>query len=122
MSALETARSAWGAGMPDWVEVLAARCDRASQARVAAELGRSASLVNQVLKARYKGDLSAVEDRVRGRFMDGRRACPALGTIRLDECQDWRQKARRFLATNTLRVRMFQACGECPINSKGEET
>ncbi len=122
MSALETARSAWGAAMPDWIEVLAARCDRASQARVAAELGRSASLVNQVLKARYKGDLSAVEDRVRGRFMDGRQTCPALGTIRLDECQDWRQKARRFVNTNTLRVRMFQACGECPINSKGEET
>jgi len=115
MSARDTAYAAWAPVPPDWIVVLAQACDQASQARVAADLGRSPSLVNQVLKGRYKGDLSAVEARVRGVFMDATRTCPALGRIKLNECQDWREKARRFTNTNGQRVRMFRACNACAV-------
>lgn len=118
MSALKTARAAWEPQVPDWIVVLARACDSSSQARVAADLGRSPSLVNQVLKGRYKGDLSAVEARVRGIFMGSERACPALGRIKLNQCQDWREKARRFTNTNGQRVRMFRACNACAVNRK----
>ena len=41
---------AWGAPLPDWVRALAVACQRASQAAVAKELGRSGAVVSQVLR------------------------------------------------------------------------
>ena len=53
MSARETARAAWGAAIPDWIETLARECDLTSQNQVARRLGRSASLVSNVLRNKY---------------------------------------------------------------------
>lgn len=111
---LENARAAWGEELPDWVQTLAIACARTSQAKVARQLGRSASLVSAVLAAKYNGDLAAVEDRVRGVFQETTIACPAIGTMPTHECQDWRAKARQFQSGNPLRVRMYRACHRCP--------
>lgn len=119
MSAVLTAREAWGAEIPDWVVRLAEECAASSQVKVAKRLSRSASLVNQVLKRKYKGDLKAVEDCVRGVFMAGTENCPELGDIPSNECQEWRKKSRNFGNANMLRVRMFRACNDCPLNAKG---
>lgn len=81
-------------------------------------LDRSGALVNQVLKNKYKGDLSAVEDVVRGVFMNGTINCPALGAIPSHECHNWRKKSRQPAQSNMLRVRMFRACTHCPRNRK----
>ncbi|WP_107495300.1 hypothetical protein [Thalassobius sp. I31.1] len=116
---VETARAAWGPELPEWVLRLAEECASSSQVKVAKQLSRSASLVNQVLKGKYKGDLNAVEACVRGVFMSGTVTCPELGAIPSNECQEWRKKSRNFGNANRLRVRMFRACNGCALNQKG---
>lgn len=118
---LEIARAAWGEALPDWVEALAVECGATSQNRVAARMERSASLISQVLSRKYNADLSAIEERFRGVFLAGRLECPALGTLPLHECQDWRAKARVFAPGNPTRVRMFRACAACPRNAREGE-
>lgn len=116
--AVSTAQEAWGEALPDWVLCLAAECAGTSQAQTAKRMDRSGSLVNQVLKNKYQGDLKAVEERVKGVFMSGTINCPALGSIRLHQCQDWRKKSKKFVNTNTRRVRMFRACAGCQRNAR----
>lgn len=115
---VEIARAAWGEGLPDWVLCLARECASRSQRLVADDLGRSAALVSQVLRNKYSGSMSAVEELVRGHFMDGTIECPALGLIRSHECQGWRAKSRRAGTSNMLRVQMYRACNHCPRNQK----
>lgn len=117
---VEAVREAWKDALPDWVEALAIECARTSQSRVAQRLGRSPALVNQVLKKKYPGDLEAVRDLFNGVYRAEVVACPALGTLPLNECRDWRVKSRKFVNVNALRVRMYRACHMCPKNRKEE--
>jgi len=118
---LEIARQAWGEPLPDWIDVLARECAATSQNRVARRLGRSASLVSTVLRGSYRGDMAAVEERVRGVLMRSTVACPALGEIPAHVCQDWQGQARRFSGVNALRVQMFRACRACPRMKREED-
>ena len=105
----------------DWIAVLRQKCAEAkSQKVIAGRLGYSASVINQVLKGVYRGDLARVEQVVRGRFMDGEVVCPALGPIRADTCVDHQRRATRFNPTNRLRTQMYRACQGCPRFNKGE--
>ncbi len=113
---LDRAKAAWGDKLPDWVERLAVECGRSSQSKVASALDRSATMVSQVLSKSYPGDMAAIEDRVRGIYMDKTVICPALGDLPTQECQDWRNKARVFALGNPMRVRMYRACLSCPRN------
>jgi hypothetical protein len=113
---IDAARAAWGEDLPDWVEALALECGRSSQAQVAKRLGRSTTVISQVVNRRYPATLSAIEERVRGVLMYGSVACPGLGEIPTHECQDWREKSRHFAFGNPVRVRMFRACNACPRN------
>lgn len=113
-SPVEIMREAWGDAAPDWVKGLAAECAASSQNRVAARMGRSASLVSQVLGNKYKGDLAAVEVAFNGAFRDAVVPCPALGPIPPRTCEDWRRAAQSFQNTNPTKVRMFRACNHCP--------
>lgn len=117
---VEIARTAWGDDIPDWIMVLARACEAQSQNKVASRLGRSASLVSNVLRAKYPGDMDVVEDLVRGVFMRAVVDCPALGELPTHECYAWRQKSRNFTGHNALRVRMFRACNRCPRNGRDE--
>lgn len=116
----ETARAAWGDDAPEWVLILARECAETSQNQVAKEMQRSASLISAVLRNKYPGDLTAVEQLVKGRFMNAAVGCPALGSIPTHECLDWRGKARTFVNVNAMRVKMFRACRACPRYLKGE--
>ena len=116
---LERARRCWGETTPDWVAGLARECMASSQNKVAAKLDRSASLVSNVLRNRYSGNMAAVEELVRGVYLSETVACPALGALPLHECSAWRAKARSFRNTNTLRVRMYRACHGCKRFTKG---
>jgi hypothetical protein len=116
-----TARQHWGEAIPDWVEALAEACQSSSQSRVAERIGRSAAVVSQVLRAKYPGDLRAVEDLVRGALMSGIVECPALGLVPTNECRVWMGKARVFGNTNALRVRMYRACRACARYQHGGE-
>ena len=113
LTPLDVARAAWGEPMPDWVETLAIACSKSSQARVAEQLDRSGAVISQVLRKIYPAEMDRIEERVRGLFMDGRVACPGLGEIALQLCQDWRGKAGKLEVGNPLRVRMFRACNGC---------
>ena len=116
---VKMAKAAWGDALPEWVLVLAQACKQSSQRKVAAKLDRSGALVNQVLKHKYNGDLSAVKELVSGVFMNGTLACPALGNIPTHECHAWRTKARKFSNANMLRVQMYRACNGCARHVKG---
>ena len=115
---VDTARTAWGDALPDWVERLASECAATSQNKVAVRLNRSASLISAVLRNKYRGDMASVEDLVRGVFERKRVGCPALGEIRLDVCRDWQVKSRTYSNVNSTRQRMFRACNGCPKNRK----
>ncbi len=115
-SPLETVRASWGDAAPDWILILAAECGRTSQAAVAKRLDRSGAVVSQVLRNIYGAGLERIEERVRGVLMAGQVTCPGLGEIPLQDCQDWREKARTFAIGNPTRVRMFHACARCPRN------
>jgi hypothetical protein len=119
LSPLDIARAAWGDALPDWVQLLAEECIRTSQNRVAKRLNRSASLVSAVLRAKYSGDMGAVEDVVRGVYMAQTVQCPVLGEISTADCRDWMAKSRSFSNENSERVRMFRACRACPRTEKG---
>lgn len=107
------ARAAWGETLPDWVQLLAEECARSSQNKVAARLGRSAALVSAVLHSKYRGDMDAVEDVVRGRFMNATVQCPARGEISTAICRDWMALAKTYSNETSDRVRMRQSCLVC---------
>lgn len=115
---VDIASAAWGADLPDWVARLAEECRAASQNKVAARMNRSASLVSAVLRNKYAGDLTAVEEIVRGLFFSKTVECPALGEISSATCRDWMQAATRFSNINSERVRMYRACRGCPRMKK----
>lgn len=114
-------REDWNGAPPDWVEALAIECARSSQNKVALRLNRSAALVSMVLKNKYEGNLEAVHEVFNGVFRSEVVACPSLGTLPANECQDWRVKSRKFVNVNALRVRMYRACNACPRNRKEED-
>ena len=80
MAFVDIARAHWNP-VPDWIEVLAANCDAATQRRAAERIGYSAGLVSNVLRGTYSGNLAAVEEAVRGAWMGNTVSCPAMGTI-----------------------------------------
>jgi len=118
---VEVAESHWTDGVPDWVMALARACAESNQRQVAARLDRSPALISQVLRNKYPGDMDAIEEAVRGAYMDASVQCPALGPIPADECQGWRRKSRRFVNVNALRVSMFRACARCPVNRRKDK-
>lgn len=106
----------WGADAPDWVGVLAAECQRSSQTAVARRLEVSLTMVNQTLRQKYPGDLSRIEDLVRGHYMAAVVDCPAKGQIAANVCRMWRDRSQHFVPVNHERVLMFRACAACPRN------
>ena len=98
--------------MSDWVKALRAECERSSQGRAGDLIGYSSAVVNQVLKGSYKGDLSAVEDAVRGGLMGATVDCPVIGEIPRQRCIE--HQRRGYAATNPTRVQLARTCPTCP--------
>ncbi len=96
----------------DWIETLSKACKEDSQKAVADRIGYSPTVVNQVLKGAYKGDLAAVELAVRGALMNKTVDCPVIGPLPTNRCLEIQKQP--FAATNPQRVRLFQACRTCP--------
>lgn len=118
---VEKARTSWGAALPEWVASMAAECAATSQNKVATRLGVSGSMISQVLANKYPADMTPLEERFIGAYRNARVECPALGLLPLNECRDWRAKARVFAPGNPLRLRMFRACARCPRNAQPSE-
>lgn len=116
---LDIARAHWPKPLPDWVEVLANKCADMTQREVGARIGYSAGMVSQLLRNRYRGNLAAIEEAVRGAWMGAKVTCPVMGSIPTTTCQTWQRKARTFIPTSNHRARMYRACNSCPRNEKG---
>ena len=94
---------------PDWIEALAAACERESQSRVALRIGYSPATVSQVLHGKYRGDVGAVEQAVRGALMEQSVLCPGLRReIPMDRCIA-AQRAP-YSSSNHMRVTLYRAC------------
>ncbi|MBD8890174.1 transcriptional regulator [Roseibium litorale] len=101
------AEDAWTI-VPDWVSELALMADAKGLASAAGRIGYSTAVVSQVIGAKYPGDLTKVEDKVRGALMGLTVICPVLGEIGRDYCLS--QQAKPFAATNSTRTRVYRAC------------
>lgn len=101
-------RAHWGESAPDWLLILAENCDSSSQKKVGEEIGYSSTVVNQVLKGRYTGDLTAVEKAVRGAYLNATVLCPVLGDLPVNRCLQHQRQP--YANTNRLRVRLYIAC------------
>ena len=100
----------------DWLMELTKQCEGKSQRQVAAELGVSPAMVNQVLKGTYKGSLETIRIKVEGLYLNSCVNCPVLGEIPIHECKN--NQDRPFSASNPLRVKVFRACrAGCPYSS-----
>lgn len=117
---LTTARDHWGSELPEWVELLAGECARTSQNKVAKALDVSPTMISQVLRAKYPGDMQRLEEVFRGVFMAAMVDCPARGSIPAQVCRKWRDRARVLVTVNSERVQMFRACNKCPRNQRVE--
>lgn len=109
------ARTNWGEDLPDWVLGLAEACNAASQNQVAKRLGVSNTMISGTIANKYSGDLQRLEDLYRGAYEAKTVECPALGTLPIDACRRWRQRAERLQSGNALNVTMFRACRRCPL-------
>jgi len=108
------AAAAWPAPPPDWVLRLADEADRTSQVRAGERIGLSPSAVNAVIRNRYGASTGRVEQVVRGQLMDAKVACPELGDLAVDQCQEHQDRAGSWRDTGSFRVRMRRACRACP--------
>jgi hypothetical protein len=118
---LARARAGWGDDMPDWVMALARACERSTQTKVAQALDRSPAVISNVLARTYAASMDRIEERVRGVYLNGKVICPEKGDLPLQECQDWREKAKRFQMGNPQRTLMFGVCRKCPRYLKEQD-
>ncbi len=105
--------SAPASSTPDWIAALAAECARVgSQAKVANDLGYSASTISLVLRGKYPGDTTAIEAVVRGRLLATTVDCPVVGELPTDQCT--RHQQASWSPTNPQRIAFYRACrGGC---------
>ena len=100
----------------DWLDALRAEVQRSSQRRAGQLIGYSGSAVSLILSGTYPGNRARVEQAVRGALMGATVDCPILGDLRRDVCLN--HQARKFAATNPMRVQLYHECrGGCPHSS-----
>jgi hypothetical protein len=95
----------------DWLVVLREACESSSQAAVAKQIKYSTTVVNQVLKGKYAGDLTSVQKAVEGALMGLTVDCPVVGELGRDRCLEYQR--RPFAATNAMRVQLARTCPTC---------
>nr|MCH9852703.1 hypothetical protein [Alphaproteobacteria bacterium] len=79
--------------IPEWVIILAQKCDETSQSAVAEAMGYSAALISTVLKNAYTGDLRRVEARVKDMYIRADVPCPVMGEITGAQCTQYQHRA-----------------------------
>jgi hypothetical protein len=87
-----------------------------SQGAVAKRVGYSTTVINQVLKGTYQGDLSRVQRAVEGALLGATVECPVLGELARQRCIEYQR--RPFTPTNPMNVALWRACPKCPNGGK----
>lgn len=101
----------------EWLNVLRRECKRqgSSQARVAATLNLSPTVISQVLAEKYPGNLERVRALVEGAYMGKTVDCPVVGDLPRNRCIEYQDQS--FAATNPMRVQLYHACRNgCPFS------
>jgi len=121
-SRMIVAREAWGV-VPDWIEALVRACEEpgSSQNKIAARAGYSGSVISQVIRKSYAGNMAKVEATLRDVVLPTVVNCPALGPIRSEDCLRHRRAAKGPHSAVPLKVMMAQACRNCPRYRTDEE-
>jgi hypothetical protein len=102
----------------NWLERLREAVAESSGNQVARRLGVSPATISLLVNEKYKGDMTAMEERVRGALIGETVDCPVLGEIGRDACLTW-QRAK-FIASNPTRIKLYRACrGGCPNSKSG---
>ena len=96
----------------NWLDELQRAAAAEGQATVAKRIGYSTTVVCQVLRGKYKGDLSRVQRAVEGALMHATVDCPVIGDIPLQRCIEHQRAPKRF--TNPMRVQLAHTCPTCP--------
>lgn len=107
---------AWGDKLPEWVRTLAEEATATSGTLAAGKIGYSPAVVSHVFANTYKGDIEAVEAKVRGALMGETVICPVLGEIGRNHCLDEQRKPR--VATSSIRSKVWRACRAGCQNSR----
>lgn len=122
---VEKARAAWGNPVPDWIQALAEEADRVTATRAARNIGYSAAVLSHVFAKNYKGDMEAVEQRVRGALLGAKVMCPVYGEIGRDQCLDLQKVGPPF--SSEASSRCYRSCRglggipKCPNSRLPEE-
>ena len=98
--------------MSAWLDELQRAAAAEGQSAVAKRIGYSTTVVCQVLKGNYKGDLSRVQRAVEGALMHATVDCPVIGDIPLQRCIEHQRGPKRY--TNPMRVQLAHTCPTCP--------
>lgn len=102
--------------VPRWLSELRVQVASKTQAKVAAELGYSPAVINQVLASKYKGNLPRFAETVRSVYLGETVFCPVMGELEKHRCRQYQKEP--FSATNPVRVRRYRACRAGCINSE----
>ncbi|MEY9358982.1 hypothetical protein ABH994_001703 [Bradyrhizobium yuanmingense] len=105
---IEKARAAWGDPAPDWIQALAEEADRITATRAAKNIGYSAAVLSHVFAKNYKGDMGAVEQKVRGALLGATVMCPVYGEMGRDQCLDFQKVVPPF--SSEASSRCYRTC------------
>ena len=104
---------------PRWMQELRKHCNQKSQRKVAYELDYSPTVISQVLKGIYQGNIKKFEQTVRGAYLGETVNCPVLGELEKNRCIEYQNQ--KMNNVNPLRVLLFKACnGGCSNCHKTE--
>jgi hypothetical protein len=103
----------------EWIDELRQLCAETSQGRVAKEMDYSPSVISQVLRGRYRGNIKEVEKAFYGAFKGRTVACPVLGEISTSRCRYWQRQG--YSNANRMRVQLYKQCKVCEHNSNPPE-
>lgn len=81
------------------------------QTKVAEELGVSSAVVSTLLKDKYTGNVDAMAERIRGKYMGATVLCPVMGNLSKHSCLD--NQALPMAFTNPVRAALGRACKTC---------
>jgi hypothetical protein len=84
-----------------------------SQVKVAEELGVSSAVISTLLKDKYPGNVEAMGERIRGKYMGATVLCPVMGTLSKNSCLD--NQALPMAFTNPIRAALGRACKRCDL-------
>lgn len=114
-SNLAKAQAAWGSAIPDYITVLALRCDETTQRAVGKIIGLGSASISKLIARKYGAGYAELENKIRSTLMNTPVQCPAFGEIPLASCLINRRPTR---APVDIMERTFAAaCPNCPLNS-----